>query len=212
LAVGLGAEDRRGANRGGAATRAASWGSTTRGAGGTCGVSVRGGAGGMTGSGGVDGSAGPAACGGFTGVTGAAAWGRFAERSAQSGLGSAKVLSTGWLAAGAAGSPEIDSRNAGTCSSFCFSGEPTQLMNFSTSDGRPAASGVGQLLTPPAWTVPHQPQNAGWDLLSTNGDFSTGDASTGMGFAAGSSACAGRATGLSAIGGTATGVRRTVSS
>jgi hypothetical protein len=79
LGAAIDAEDRSATDCCGAETRAASWGSTTRAGGGTCGISVRGGAGGGADLAGDAGFAGPAGDGGgITGVAEAATWGKLA--------------------------------------------------------------------------------------------------------------------------------------
>ena len=132
-----------------------------------CGVSVRGGAGDVTDRGGITGFAEGGGCGGVSEVTGAAG-GELVTTFVASGLASSRTCSPGALAPGVAGSVKIAFRTAGSLSCSCFGGKSVESAPWAL-DGRATGLAVGQLLTPPAWTVPHQAQKAGWVLSGFTG-------------------------------------------
>src|ERR1700730_2721295 len=111
-AVGFGAEERSAADCGGATTRALAGGGTATGAGGVCGVPVRGGSADVTDRWGIGGFAVAGGCGGVFGATGAGGGGELVMTSAASGFLSPRATSTGLLAVGVAGFVKITSRTA----------------------------------------------------------------------------------------------------
>ena len=145
------------ANCGGSTTRALSVCGATgvRGrASGTCAAG-----GGVADRGGVAGVAGTGGCTGLVGVTGACAPD---ETPATSGLVAATIFSADLFAAGAIGSAGVDART-GTST---FRGRTGGAVGSArgASIGRVTGLAVGQLLTPPAWTVLHHEQRTGWVL------------------------------------------------
>jgi hypothetical protein len=83
-----------------------------------------------------------------------------------------------WLAAGVAGLVTITARAATSSSCSCF----TETGVESTTEVSPGtAIGLGQLSTPPAWTVLHHAQNAGRVPLGAKSGFMAAGAGPGTG-------------------------------
>ena len=110
--------------------------------------------------------------------------------SAGSGSVSPPAGSTGLLAAGVAGFVKITSRTAASSSRFCFRETGVESAP-QTPTG--TATGLGQLSTPPAWTVPHQAQNAGRVLSAGRSGFMAAGAGLGTGRTNGSAGAGGAA-------------------
>jgi hypothetical protein len=110
--------------------------------------------------------------------------------SAGSDLGSPWTASTGLPAAGVAGCVKIPSRTAASfpCSCFMEAG-----VEWAPEAATGAATGLGQLSTPPAWTVPHQAQNAGLVLSAGRSGFMAAGAGPGTGRTNGSAGAGGAA-------------------
>jgi hypothetical protein len=171
-AVGFGADERSAANCGGATTRALGGGGATTGGGG-CGVSMRGGAGGVTAR-----------------ATDAAGSGKLVTTSAGSDLVSPWTTSTGLPAAGVAGFMKIPSRTAASFACSCFMEAGVESAPEAPTG---EATGLGQLSTPPTWTVPHQAQNAGRVLSAGRSGFMAAGAGLGTGRTNGSAGAGGAA-------------------
>jgi hypothetical protein len=114
--------------------------------------------------------------------------------SAGSGLVSPRAASTGLLAAGVAGLVKITCLAAASssCSCSCFT-----EMGIESALEAPTGTttGLGQLSTPPAWTVPHQAQNAGRVLSTGRSVFMAAAAGLGTGRTNGSAGAGGAAAG-----------------
>src|SRR5260370_5774554 len=191
-AVGFGADERSAANCGGAITRALGGGGTTTGGGGVCGVSMRGGAGGVTARGGIGAFVVAGDCGEIPEATDAAGGGKLVTTSAGLGLASPRAASTGLLAAGVAGFVKITSRTAASSSCSCFTETGVESAPEAPTG---TATGLGQLFTPPAWTVPHPAQNAGRVLSAARAALLAAGAGLGTGPTNGSAGAGGAAGG-----------------
>jgi len=128
--------------------------------------------------------------------------------SVGSDLVSPWAASTGLLAAGEAGFVKLTSLTAASSSCFCFAETGVESAPEAPTG---TATGLGQLSTPPAWTVPHQAQNAGRVLSAGRSGFMAAGAGLGPGRTKGSGG-AGGAAGCSGLDATMEVVIRAASS
>ena len=108
--------------------------------------------------------------------------------SAGSGLVSPRAASTELLAAGVAGVLKITSLTAASSSCFRETG-----VESAPEAATGTATGLGQLSTPPAWTVPHHAQNTGRVLSAGRSGFMAAGAGLGAGRTNGSAGGGGAA-------------------
>ena len=110
--------------------------------------------------------------------------------SAASGFLSPRATSTGLLAVGVAGFVKITSRTAAAFSCSCFTETGVESAPEAPTG---TATGLGQLSTPPAWTVPHHAQNTGRVLSAGRSGFMAAGAGLGAGRTNGSAGAGGAA-------------------
>ena len=113
--------------------------------------------------------------------------------SAGSGLVSPRASSTGWLVAGVAGFVKITARAAASSSCSCCSCFTGTGVASTPEASTGTAVGLGQLSTPPAWTVLHHAQNAGRVLLAARSGFMAAGAGLDTGGTGGSAGAGGAA-------------------
>jgi len=137
--------------------------------------------GGVADGGGVAGAVGMGGCNAL--IVGAEIGGAPDETAGVSGLVAATILSSDLFAAGAIGAAGLGGRT-GTSPVRGLTGGGVGCAR-GVSAGCVTGLAVGQLLTPPAWTVLHQGQRTGWVLSPGKEGFKSARAGLGPGFTAG---------------------------
>jgi len=133
--------------------------------------------GGVADGGGV---AGVAEIGGCSALVGGAEACSLDETAGTSGRVAATILSVDLFAAGAIGSTGVEVRTGTSTARGLTGGGVGSARGVSV--GRATGLAVGQLLTPPAWTVLHQGQRTGWVLSPGAEGFKSAGAGLGAGF------------------------------
>lgn len=132
----------------------------------------------------------PGDCAEISEANDAAGSGKLVTTSARSGLVSPRVASTVLLAAGVAGLLTITSLTAASSFCFCFMEKGVESAPVAPTG---TVTGVGQLSTPPAWTVLHQAQNAVRALSTGRSSVMAAGAGLGTGRTNGSAGAGGDA-------------------